>query len=226
MSKIGAIFSLLELGMVFLLVMGFIWFAKDSRQSVLILGLGLIFITQIIHNQSPLEGLSGKHFAKSAKLVLPWLVVVLVAIFFLALVLYDSKAIRVGILIKSLRWYLPWALAQQYLLNSYFVTKLETSLVANGFNLKPNTLAIIVAVVFALIHLPNPFLCLVTLVGGFVFSRLYLKFRDIYSLTIAHAFTGGALIAFLPTSVTLGLAIGPNCFRYFSSPWVGLCFSN
>ena len=80
--------------------------------------------------------------------------------------------------------YLIWAVMQQFLLQIYFLLRL--------MRLLPGKVAPIVAAagLFSLAHLPNPVLTPVTLVWGIAACVLFLRYRNIYALGIAHGILG------------------------------------
>lgn len=103
--------------------------------------------------------------------------------------------------------YLPWGLFQEYLLNGYFLRRLEDAL-------QQPAASILAAALFCLAHLPNWFLMPITLGGGYVAIRIYRKHRNLYFLALAHATIGFLLLfAAAPDSVSHHLRIGPWWFK-------------
>ena len=80
--------------------------------------------------------------------------------------------------------YIVWSIMQQFLLQSYFLLRL--------LRLLPGKTAPILAAtgIFALAHLPNPILTPITLVWGAIACVLFLRYRNIYTLGLAHGIMG------------------------------------
>lgn len=99
-----------------------------------------------------------------------------------------------------------WALFQQYALNGFINRRAQ---LAFGKGLKSIA---IVAVIFALLHLPNPLLAVATLIGGVIWAAVYQRQPNLFALALSHTVT----------SITLALSISPNLlnslrvgFKYF-----------
>ena len=103
----------------------------------------------------------------------------------------------------SFALYLPWGLYQQYLLNGYFLKRIEMALPSS-------TAGIVVAVLFCAVHTPNWFLMLVTLVAGYGAVWIYRRHRNLYFLGLAHALIGTLLFVVVPDSVSHRLRVGPT----------------
>lgn len=103
-------------------------------------------------------------------------------------------------------WLLIWGLIQQYALQG-FINRRFQLILGRGYK---SVLA--VAAIFALLHLPNPFLALVTFVGGSIWATVYQQRPNLLALSISHAFTSLLLVFALPPSMLRGVRVG---FRYF-----------
>jgi hypothetical protein len=106
--------------------------------------------------------------------------------------------------------YLAWCALQQFGLQSFFSNRLAAS-VEN-----PRHTTWISAAIFAAFHLPNPVLMPVTLFGGYLFTRLFLRYRNILPLAFVQAVVGILLSVALPVGWHHGLRVGPGYYR--SSP--------
>jgi len=102
--------------------------------------------------------------------------------------------------------YLAWCAFQQFGLQSFFSNRLAAS-VEN-----PRHTAWISAAIFAAFHLPNPVLIPVTLFGGYFFTRLFLRGRNILPLAFAQALVGILLSVALPVGWHHGLRVGPGYY--------------
>ena len=68
------------------------------------------------------------------------------------------------------------------------------------------------AIAFSAIHTPNWFLIVVTLFAGFACAKLYLKFRNLYVLGLAHGVIGFLLYLCVPDTISHHLYVGPKWF--------------
>jgi membrane protease YdiL (CAAX protease family) len=104
--------------------------------------------------------------------------------------------------------YIVWSLMQQFLLQSYFLLRL--------LRLLPGKVApvIIAAGIFSLAHLPNPILTPITLVWGIIACVLFLRYRNIYALGIAHGIMGLCVAVTVPNSLHHHMRVGLGYLRY------------
>jgi membrane protease YdiL (CAAX protease family) len=106
--------------------------------------------------------------------------------------------------------YCIWGLFQQYLLNGFLLNRL----LEIGSGIRRGWLLLISAAVFSMAHAPNWFLMGITLPAGFVCGLIYLKYRNLLVLGLAHAIIGCLLYLVIPDSVSHGLYVGPNCWVF------------
>ena len=100
-----------------------------------------------------------------------------------------------------------WGLAQQYVLQSFINRRAQLIL-------NPGWLSVLlVATIFAVLHLPNVWLALATFAGGAVWATVYQRAPNIFALAVSHALMTWVMIATLPSSWFHHLRVG---FKYFS----------
>ena len=71
---------------------------------------------------------------------------------------------------------------------------------------------LIAAALFAGVHLPNWFLMLVTFGAGYASAKIFMRYRNLYFLGLAHAVIGTLLFVVIPDSVSHHLTVGPGFF--------------
>lgn len=103
----------------------------------------------------------------------------------------------------SLAVYLVWGLLQQWVLNGYFLNRL---LEAGAGRRAP----LIAALLFSAAHLPNGFLTAAALVGGYAASRLFLRYRSLWTLGLAHGLIGFLLNLVVPDEISGRFLVGPR----------------
>jgi hypothetical protein len=104
--------------------------------------------------------------------------------------------------------YIVWSLMQQFLLQSYFLLRL--------LRLLPGKAApiIVAAGIFSLAHLPNPILTPITFVWGVIACLLFLRYRNIYALGVAHGIMGLCVAVTVPNSLHHHMRVGLGYVRY------------
>ena len=104
--------------------------------------------------------------------------------------------------------YALWSFAQQILLQDFFLQRLRRLL-------PTNTAAVLASAgIFALAHLPNPILTIVTLIMGLAACTLFLRYRNLYPLSIAHAILGITLAITVPGPVIRNMRVGLGYLTY------------
>lgn len=103
-------------------------------------------------------------------------------------------------------WLFGWGLLQQYVLQGFVNRRAQMAWGGGARSV------LLVACVFALLHLPNPWLTAATFAGGVVWAAVYQRAPNIPALAVSHALMSLLLVWALPPSVMKGLRIG---FKYF-----------
>lgn len=104
--------------------------------------------------------------------------------------------------------YALWAFAQQILLQDFFLRRMRRLVARQG-------VAVLVAAgIFSLAHLPNPILTLVTLVWGLVACMVFLRYRNLYTLGVAHALLGITMAITIPGPMIRNMRVGLGYLTY------------
>ncbi|HLI83395.1 MAG TPA: CPBP family intramembrane glutamic endopeptidase [Bryobacteraceae bacterium] len=200
--------AVLEPAGIFLLIMDYIWRVRYVHPVFGLAIVGLVVASHWVHRERAAAlGFRSLNFRKCVEDFAP-------AVILLALLLLGTgelmDSIRpIGFDSAMLAWcgYLPWGLFQQYVLNGYFLNRLE--------RVVPQRAAMMLsAALFSGVHLPNWFLMIVTLLLGYCSVWIYSRYRNLYFLGGAHATLGFLLYLVVPDSISHHLVVGPGWFTH------------
>lgn len=114
---------------------------------------------------------------------------------------------KVGDALAILPIYYVWALVQQYALQAFVQRRLWNAGVER-------TAPVLAAALFAVAHLPNPALVVLTFVAGWMWAAFYRRVPSLFVLALSHALLAAVLATALPHSFTGGLHVGPGYWRH------------
>ncbi|HEY1210510.1 MAG TPA: CPBP family intramembrane glutamic endopeptidase [Terracidiphilus sp.] len=104
--------------------------------------------------------------------------------------------------------YIVWTFVQQLLMQCFFLSRF--------LRLLPSAklAALVTAIIFAAAHLPSPILAPVTLLWGLASCMLFLRYRNLYTLALAHAILGVTLAITVPGLVVHNMRVGLGYLTY------------
>lgn len=104
--------------------------------------------------------------------------------------------------------YIIWSAVQQFLLQCFFFSRLLRVMP------NPRHAAFGAAGMFALAHVPNPVLVVLTVVWGSIACLIFLRYRNLFPLAIAHAILGITIAIAVPGPVDHNMRVGLGYLKY------------
>jgi hypothetical protein len=120
---------------------------------------------------------------------------------------FDARFPRPGSpLFSTVFWLFLWGLMQEYPLQG-FINRRAQLLWGKGI-----TSVLVVASVFAFLHLPNLWLTLATFCAGLLWATVYQRAPNLFAIGLSHCLMTIVLICTVPYSTLHGLRVGYNYF--------------
>jgi hypothetical protein len=125
---------------------------------------------------------------------------------------HTLHAISIGALMGRARGYIVWSFLQQFMLQDYFLLRLLRLIPSKALAISTS------AILFAGAHIPNPVLMIGTLLWGFAACTLFLHYRDLYSLGLAHCLLSICIALTIPARLHHGMRVGRGYWQYRPRP--------
>ncbi len=104
--------------------------------------------------------------------------------------------------------YVIWSFLQEFILQGYVLLRLLR------LGLSPRWAVAAAAVMFACAHIPNPVLAPLTLVWGLMACMLFLRYRNLYTLGLAHGILGICIAVTVPNAIQHHMRVGLGYIDY------------
>jgi len=192
----------------FALIMAYIWWLRFPYPYSWLPMLLLMFASHVWRVETLATlGFKRRLAARDLARLSAFLVLLAMALLVFGMALRSIRAVSLQGAFLSLLLYCLWGLFQQYILNGYFVNRFADFLPGH-----PHAVPLLAAACFSLAHLPNWFLMLATAAGGYVCARIYLQYRNLYFLGLAHGVVGFFLSFVVPDTISHHMYVGPKWF--------------
>lgn len=198
-----------EIGVAYALIMAVEWTPRPLQRALwVVAAVGIIVILWRSFDGWAAMGLRKTKLGRSLWIAGAALLLASAAIVVAArmhtLLLPDGPFTFVGTYIA----YAIWTAVQQFLLQGFFLLRF-LRVISNE-----RLAALAAAVLFASAHVPNPILVSATLIWGFVACLLFLRYRNLYPLMIAHAILGITVAMTIPGPVVHNMRVGLGYLTY------------
>jgi membrane protease YdiL (CAAX protease family) len=193
-------FTLAILGTILL----YTWILEPRGVPVLVPAGVVVALTAWSALRSRTSGLSIKEFVPASRatalFTVPAVLVVLAAGFAMG-TLHDP-----GGLLEKFAALVPWGGAQQWVLQTVVLQEAR-------HRTAPAQSVVLAAFLFALVHVPNPLLMLMTFIGALGWCAIFMRHPNIVPLAFSHAIATLALLGAFDDGLTGRLRIGVSYFR-------------
>ncbi len=106
--------------------------------------------------------------------------------------------------------YVLWAFEQEFILQSFLFLNLE-QLLGMRRAIAGTTL------LFAAAHFPNPVLMVCTFFGGLLFTSVFARYRNLWTVGIVHALLGLTIAFTAPDNINHHMRVGRGYWRYHAT---------
>ncbi len=201
--------DLFELCIGYGLILATIWTPNPAQRILYWLAFAWIAITSILRRKEvENHGLGLRGLLPSLWIVGAAIVIALAGIA-LARHLHTLHLLYGPLPVLTHIWgYALWALMQQFILQIYVLTRLLR------LGLRRNPAIALATILFAAAHIPNPVLVALTLIWGAISCALFLRYRNLYTLALAHGILGMTLAVTVPNPIARHMRVGLGYLQY------------
>jgi len=187
------------------IVLSFLGHRKWAVLIPALLALGLMLVSHVVREEGVRDlGFRLDNFWPAIRLVLlPTILLVGLIVLVVWLMTGDLKAFEFRPKFLVLFF---WALFQQYVLQGFVNRRAQLALGRGWSSI------LLVGVFFGLVHLPNPVLSALTVVGGLVWAWVYQRYQNLFALALSHTVASFVLTFLIPAKVVQSLRVG---FKFF-----------
>jgi hypothetical protein len=207
---ISPVITAIEVLVVYAAILLYIWQWQDTHPFLWLPLLAAILFSQWFYRDTLDEmGLTGREFRPCARASLPVLAVVAVTGVLYGLWVHQSASPlaspHVWLLFGG---YFVWCSFQQYLTQSYFHRRLMRVIRS------PHLRSLVIGLLFAGAHIPNPVLMAATFAGGIVFAEIFVRHPSIWPLACVQAVAGFLIGGLSPEWIIHSMRVGPGYFLH------------
>lgn len=104
--------------------------------------------------------------------------------------------------------YVIWSFLQEFILQGYVLLRLLR------LGVPARWAVVIAALMFTCAHIPNPVLMPLTLVWGLIACAMFLRYRNLYTLGLAHGILGICIAVTVPNAIQHHMRVGLGYLHY------------
>lgn len=201
--------ELTELFVGYGLILVVVWTPRPAQNVLYWITVAWLVVTAVLaRNRSRPLGLGYRGLARSL-----WIVPAAVVFFFIgcwiAALAHSLHPLYGPLpLLQHVLEYGIWALIQQYILQVYVLLRL----LRLGLT-RPWAIGVAV-LMFAVAHIPNPVLAPAVVLWGVACCWLYLRYRNLYPIALAHGILGMCLAITVPNQINHHMRVGLGYLKY------------
>jgi Type II CAAX prenyl endopeptidase Rce1-like len=206
----GARRDWLEIGIAYALILAVVWTPRPVQRWLWIVAVvGVAILLWRSFESWRAMGFTAANFGRSLWIVGAALGVAVIAVVVAARL--HTLHLPPGGLAAFVATYIAYAIwtgVQEFLLQGFFLLRL--------LRVTPKAVlaALVAAAMFAAAHLPNPILTPATLLWGFLACLLFVRYRNLYPLAMAHAILGITVAITVPGPVVHNMRVGLGYLTY------------